>query len=174
MTVPKAVPAANPFWTFSLDLYRAPEVQRACIDLQDGSGVDVNVMLFLLYLASRGRRVSPAEVARIVSAIEPWKAGVVVPLRTARRNLKAPPAPIDARGAEALRQTVKTAELAAERLQQDALYSHFGPATWPKADPVAPALAAAANLGSYGTVLGRPLAPEPVAAMLSALKTQME
>ena len=47
-----ATPSAqgSPFWRFSLRLYRAPGVGDACIALQETSGVDVNLLLFLLWL----------------------------------------------------------------------------------------------------------------------------
>lgn len=166
MSAPQPSPN-NPFWNFSLGIYRSPQVQKACLELQDGCGVDVNIMLFMLYLASCGRQLTAADVGRLLSVIDPWKASVVVPLRTARRALKEPPAQFDAKGSDALRQSIKTAELEAERLQQDALYHAFGPKAWPQA-PVAPQLAANANLGSYGHALGRELAQAPVGVMLSA------
>jgi hypothetical protein len=50
----------NPFWTFSLEIYSSKAVQEACVELQDVSGVDVNVMLYVLWLADRGRRLSVA------------------------------------------------------------------------------------------------------------------
>ena len=42
----------NPFWDFSLKLYASPAVQTACLDLQDDCGVDVNVLLYMLWQAS--------------------------------------------------------------------------------------------------------------------------
>ncbi len=52
----------TPFWTFSLGYYRGAGVSEACLELQDNCGVDVNVVLFLLWMASLKRRVAPADV----------------------------------------------------------------------------------------------------------------
>ena len=39
----------SPFWRFSLRFYRQPRVADACIALQEESGVDVNLLLYLLW-----------------------------------------------------------------------------------------------------------------------------
>lgn len=158
----------NPFWDFSLRVYSSPAVQKACVDLQDGSGVDVNVLLYMLWHASRGRQLTAADAKAVLDALEAWRVDVVVPLRTARRNLKAPPAAVDAAGAEALRAIVKKAELEAERLQQAALYAMKLPS---EAAVQASGVRAAgeANVAAYANALGRPLAAAPVGVMLDAL-----
>src|SRR4051794_37663070 len=75
-------PAPSPFWTFSLRLYGTAGVPPACIALQDAGGVDVNLLLFLLFCARAGRRLGAADVGKIVSTVDPWRNEVVVPLRT--------------------------------------------------------------------------------------------
>ena len=48
------------FWRFSLSLYRMDGVPPACIALQDGHGLDVNIMLFALVAGiARTRAWSP-------------------------------------------------------------------------------------------------------------------
>ena len=93
-----------------------------CLELQDRFGIDVNVLLFLLWAAHNHRKVSPGEVHFIVTAVESWSASVVVPLRGVRRFLRTPPGIVDEDAAAALRQHVKQVELESERLQQEALY----------------------------------------------------
>jgi len=39
----------SPFWRFSLHFYRQPKVADTCIALQEEAGVDVNLLLFLLW-----------------------------------------------------------------------------------------------------------------------------
>ena len=41
----------NEFWRFSLEVYQDEEVQRLCLSLQDDYGLDVNVVLFCLWLS---------------------------------------------------------------------------------------------------------------------------
>jgi uncharacterized protein (TIGR02444 family) len=114
--------AASPFWRFSLAFYRQPGVADACIRLQEEAGVDVNLLLFLLWQATRKRALSADEVQALERRVAPWREDVVVALRAVRRALKSPPALILAATAELFRTRIKAAELEAERLQQEAMY----------------------------------------------------
>ena len=58
----------SPFWQFSLRFYRQPQVADTCIALQEERGVDVNLLLFLLWQATRKRAFTAAEVAEIERA----------------------------------------------------------------------------------------------------------
>ena len=162
----EAKKTASPFWRFSLRIYGTPGVPAACLTLQDGSGVDVNVLLFGLFAASQGRQLASADVAAIAAAIEPWKLQAVVPLRGVRRFLKDTPAGFEAQDIPALRQRVKMMELEAERLQQEVLYS-----SWPMEALGAPApslQAARANVGAYASALGAQFDSGAVDCLLAA------
>ena len=174
MTEPKPAPArgGNPFWDFSLALYASPQVQKACLELQDGCGVDVNVLLYMLWHGANRRRLTIEDVGAVLAAVEPWRVDVVVPLRSARRNLKQPAPAIEPKGAETLRAIVKTAELEAERLQQAALYTLQLPSAASPA-AVSPRAAAAANAAAYAAALARPLARAPRDVMLDVLEARI-
>lgn len=143
----------SPFWRFSLRFYAVPGVAPACIALQDEAGVDVNLLLFLLWTASRGRALDKAEVADLDRRVGVWRDLAVIPLRTLRRALRAPPSVVGADAAEGLRTRIKAAELEAERVQQEALFqlAEAGPIGRPAASPEA---AARASLAAYQAVLG--------------------
>lgn len=157
---------ASPFWRFSLRIYGMPGVPPACLTLQDGSGVDVNVLLFGLFAASQGRRLSAGDMAAIAAAIDPWRLNAVVPLRGVRRFLKDIPAGFEAQDIPALRQRVKMMELEAERLQQEVLYS-----SWPMdrlGVPAPASEAARANVEAYATTLGAEFDSGAVDRLLAA------
>ena len=78
----------SPFWRFSLRFYGRPGVADACLSLQDQAGADVNLLLFLLFLAERKRQLDAAEIARFDAAVSQWRDSVVKPLRALRRGLK--------------------------------------------------------------------------------------
>ena len=73
------------FWRFSLRFYALPNVAPACLELQDKAGVDVNLMLFLLFLADNNRTLTRDDVARLDAEIAPWREHVVMPLRDLQR-----------------------------------------------------------------------------------------
>ncbi len=153
MTEPQTNTATDtPFWRFSLHFYRQPGIAEACIALQDECGVDVNLMLFLLWLAAAKRQLSMAEVKELDASVRAWRELTIIPIRNLRRALKGAVTAVDANKQEAFRTKVKAIELEAERLQQEALdgqssSTRFGS----EADAED---AARANLAAYERVLG--------------------
>ena len=158
---------ASPFWTFSLSFYRMDGVAPACIEVQDKAGVDVNILLFVLFLASRGRALQTADVADIDTALKGWRDDVVIPLRAVRRVLRTPEKTVDPAQVAALRERIKAVELEAERLQQEALYALRPPEAWGAAQT--PALAGAANVAAYAAWLGADLPAAAIETMLRQL-----
>ena len=154
------------FWRFSLSLYRMEGVPPACIALQDGHGLDVNLMLFALWLASQGRSIAAAEMTEADEAVGAWRSEAVVALRGVRRFLREPPAALDSRAAAALRERIKAVELESERLQQEALFALRPAAEWGVA--CAPDRAGALNMDACALSIGATFADAPRTAILAA------
>jgi uncharacterized protein (TIGR02444 family) len=156
----------TPFWRFSLNLYRQAGVSNACIALQDGCGVDVNLLLFLFWLASDDRQLSAADVKLLDDNVRDWRNLTIIPIRDARRKLKDAATLVEPGRQEAFRNKVKVIELEAESLQQEALYefSRSGPLGM-----AAPAAAAArANIAAYQGVLGVSFPNQAIGTLLGA------
>ena len=113
--------AESAFWRFSLRFYGRPQIAPACHALQDNGGADVNVLLFLLFLANRKRQVSADEVARLDAAVAQWREAVVKPLRDLRRGLKQGVEFIPGAIAETFRAQIKRLELESEQIEQHRL-----------------------------------------------------
>src|SRR6202521_5828523 len=145
--------AGSPFWRFSLRFYRQPGVADACIALQDGCGVDVNILLFFLWLASTGQRIGLPEARAVCAQAGPWRDDVVVPLRTLRRKLKDGSALVERNMAELFRTRIKAVELESERLQQAALFALAAGLTTEGAPTVE--AAARANVAAYQHAMAR-------------------
>lgn len=146
------------FWTFSLEIYADPRVQKECLALQDDVGVDVNLLLFCTYMgASYGAILSDAALRQAADHVVVWYNDIVKALRGARRVLKpyaTGPSPIlDA--ATALREKLKVIELEAERIEHTLLETwgleRLG--TFQYAEPSA---AVSANIGALLTMHGEP------------------
>jgi uncharacterized protein (TIGR02444 family) len=157
----------SPFWRFSLRFYRVPKVADACIALQEQAGIDVNLLMFLLWQATHKRALSLIEVGELESRIGPWREATVIPLRGVRRALKTPPALVAPTTAEAFRTRIKAVELEAERLQQEAMYelaraSSFGRAAASAED------AARTNVATYATIARKPFPADAVETLLAA------
>jgi uncharacterized protein (TIGR02444 family) len=162
-----AAAVGSPFWRFSLQFYRQPAVAAACLILQDEAGVDVNVLLFLLWCATLRRRLSATEIGDLSRDCEAWSRAAVIPLRALRRALKALPPLIAAGEAEAFRSKIKAVELEAERLQQEAMYQRMQSAKLGE-EVHSSAAAAAANIAAYQTVRAAKPFPEPAVQIVLA------
>jgi uncharacterized protein (TIGR02444 family) len=145
-------PTETPFWRFSLKLYRQTGVSDACIALQDRFGVDVNLLLFLFWLASDDRQLSADEVKMLDDNVRDWRNLTIVPIRDARRKLKGAVTLVEAGKQEEFRDKVKAVELEAERLQQEALYEFSR--SGPLGTATSRSAAARANVAAYENVLG--------------------
>ena len=117
--------AANPdLWAFSLAFYGQPGVAVALIALQDGAGLDVNLMLFAMWLGLSGRgRLDGMRAADAERAVRTIRAEVIEPLRRMRRRLAAA-AESDLR---VLRDKLKALELDGEKAAQERLAAIAGP-----------------------------------------------
>ncbi len=81
----------TPFWRFSLHFYRQPGVSDACIALQDDCGVDVNLLLFLFWLADDGQLLSADEVKKLDDKVRDWRNLTIIPIRdTSAASSRAP------------------------------------------------------------------------------------
>lgn len=129
-------PFNNPFWEYSLRLYRGQPVQSLCLELQDRHGGNVNVLLWACWLETQGRVLSVETLAQAIEQLQLWERSVVQPLRQLRRAIKSghdwalpEVAPT--------REAVKAAEVNAEQLEQRWLYERSGVVVEGKGDNVA-------------------------------------
>ena len=159
--------AGSPFWRFSLRFYRQSGVADACIALQDGCGVDVNILLFLLWLATQRRRIGTDEVTAVCAKAGPWRDDVVAPLRGLRRRLKDGAPLVEGNTAELFRTRIKAVELEAERLQQEALFALTQ--NLATTDEPSVEAAARANVAAYERLAGRAFTPAAVDVLVAAL-----
>jgi uncharacterized protein (TIGR02444 family) len=156
-------PAAE-LWRFSLAVYGRPGVASACLALQDGPGLDVNLLLFCCWAGLRGHRLSGRELGAAAAVADPWQREIVAPLRAIRRRLKQAPG-LEPAVSAAVYARAKALELAAEEAEQRLLAASvpFAPREAGDADQAA---CAAANLKLYAAAAA---AAAGAAAELAAL-----
>lgn len=110
----------NPFWDYSLKLYRRSGVAPLCIDLQDRCGANVNLLLFACWVGNLGRQLDEDQLRAAAAEISDWNNRVTQPLRTRRRAIDRA-----ARGAAQEKQRLLAAELDAEREEQIRLLNWY-------------------------------------------------
>lgn len=109
----------NEFWAFSLVAYAADGVADGALAVQDEMGLDVNVLLYAGWLASRNQILSSAHLVALEARIDLWRRRVVLPLRALRRALR------DYPEASVIRERIKALELQSERQQQDMMWEFY-------------------------------------------------
>jgi uncharacterized protein (TIGR02444 family) len=169
MTDKQTATEITPFWRFSLHFYRQAGVSDACIALQDDCGVDVNLLLFLFWLADDGRQLSADEVRKLDDTVRSWRELTIIPIRDARRKLKGARTMVEAGRQEAFRNKVKAVELDAERLQQEALYESTR--SGPLGKPADPRAAARGNVAAYEGAIGTTFPKGAADVLLRAFDT---
>jgi uncharacterized protein (TIGR02444 family) len=123
-------------WRFALSFYRQPEVAPACLALQEEVGVDVGILIFVVFAAARGVELSDADLDEADRLVTGWRSEVVVPLRRLRRQLKTGPAPAPTTVTDALRGKIKSIELEAEQIELSLLENWLTSRDRKTADPV--------------------------------------
>jgi uncharacterized protein (TIGR02444 family) len=107
----------TPLWDWVLGAYERPGVAETCLKLQDEHGQNTSLLLWAL----RARPAAGAALDRAAKVARAWDETVLHPLRTVRRQLKAPCPPVEDLAREGLRADVKAAELRAERVLVETL-----------------------------------------------------
>ncbi len=121
-------------WTFAVQLYQHDSVKQNCLALQDSAGVDVCLLLAVVWLGRCEFTLPEDDLDVLITAINGWQQQVTVPLRSIRREALAPEALlIEAGIGEAMRalgDKVQQAELSAERVALGRLSSLAKESRW--------------------------------------------
>jgi len=109
------------FWDFSNQLYDMDGVAEICLYLQDEYDLDVNLILFCIWMAQYPSEPSDEAWEKILLFSRDWKNNVVQPLRNTRQWMKNYSDLQDSNSFGELREQIKLKELDAEKLQQETL-----------------------------------------------------
>lgn len=114
------------FWSVSLRLYALKKVEHACLCLQDQYACNVNFLLFCCWMAWRSNAILDiATLNRLIHAVSHFHGDVILPLRSARRQLSHQIAQIDTKPLEMLKCQLASLELQAERVEQSIIVSQY-------------------------------------------------
>lgn len=99
----------NTFWQFALSLYGKAGVAQKLLQLQDQFGLDINVLLYMVWLGNEGIALNDESIQPMLTLAFDWQQNIMQPLRRARREIKA------RLGDGAQYQKAKSLELAVEQ-----------------------------------------------------------
>jgi len=130
------------FWSFTLAFYGRDGVSPALIALQDRFGHDVNLLLYACWLGlHEGVALTAAERGAAAERVRGWRESVLIPLRGARRGIKA----AAVAGTDSVYSAAKSLEISAEQVAQR-LMAEGAPAAKPGVALAERRRLAAANL----------------------------
>ena len=109
------------YWDWAIEVHGREGVDAALNALQDDHGQCVAYLLWAAWAAAGGRVLPPEILAQGAALARHWEGAATRPLRASRRNLKTPAPPITEEARNALREQVRKAEFAAERLLMETL-----------------------------------------------------
>jgi uncharacterized protein (TIGR02444 family) len=145
----------HPFWDFSLSIYRKPGVADACLFVQDRYGLNVNLVLFCVWIAdSGGGALTAAHIGKALRRIADWEEHVIMPLREIRRTCRREALGVPEFLLQLFQPQIETAELEAEHVEQLVLAElarSLAPSALASSDdaPDAPASDAVRSLKAY-------------------------
>lgn len=120
------MPKSQEFWDFSVRTYYRAGVQEAFLALQNERGVDINMLLFCIWLGRTHGVFSDSLFSSTCDFSARWAQHVVAPLRAVRTWMKGTgchDGKVAAQDCMDLREKVKGVEFAAEKLQEEVLES---------------------------------------------------
>ncbi|TNF65369.1 MAG: TIGR02444 family protein [Gammaproteobacteria bacterium] len=108
----------NPFWQFSLKLYKNKQIESALINLQEQYDLNINCILFALWLAYVDIQLQPNEFQDIIKSVEVMQSNITKVIRKARKSVKLN----QSQYPDMFYQNLLQIELESEALQQQKLY----------------------------------------------------
>jgi len=118
----------NPFWDYSLRLYKQQGVSGICLSWQDTFGANVNLLLFCCWVASKNGLLDEQTLSDLSVLVANWEERTVQRIRRLRRQVKGLPEPDEIQYFQhnAVQkqwyQELLKAELLAEQVEQRQLY----------------------------------------------------
>jgi len=162
--------SAPPIWDFVLGYYKQQGVSEAAIALQDSAGVDVNMILFLMWLSAQKKTLAAADVKTAGEKSIGWQHSVVVPIRAIRRLLKENAPLVEQEAALAYRKKVQALEIEGEQLQLQSMAAM----ALKTASAASPEAAARDNLSAFQSASGKTFPQAAVDGFVRALKAMTD
>ena len=109
----------SPLWQFSNNIYRKEGVSEILLHLQDKFFIDVNMILFVAWLASINRSLTASDIQDAQKLVSLWRTKVIVPVRKIRRSIR------DFSGTDYLYEDVKKLEIETEKEELKILFDNY-------------------------------------------------
>ncbi len=114
-SLPSDIPLDNPFWQFSLGIWKNTHCQTVLLDLQNKEHWAINQLLFACWCGLKKCNTKHLSASALIQA-QQWQQDWVSPLRNQRQNLR------NQSWQKQLKQALQQVELFAEQVEQGLLF----------------------------------------------------
>ncbi|WP_095448690.1 TIGR02444 family protein [Ochrobactrum quorumnocens] len=111
------IDSQSELWSFMLKLYAEPGIPHALLGLQDDHAIDVPFFLAVLHAVTTNHHVTAKAVSALYAEVQEWREKIVIPLRAVRKALKVHSWITRFESTSAFRETIKSVELNAEKIE---------------------------------------------------------
>lgn len=108
-------------WAYATDVWRRPDVEPACLELQNAYGHSPPLLLWRLWAIEQRRPLDIATIENAVAATRRWENTVTRPLRAVHQSMKSALPVVHDQARADIRGKIRAVELDAERALLDAL-----------------------------------------------------
>lgn len=115
---------AADFWNAAVTLYSEPSVQKCCLQAQDKQGINVNLLLLMMWLENQSHPLSLSQYNQLKATLEPFNKAFTAPLRYQRRRLSEHPQ-LPEKSRKQLKEKLLAAELILEAEEQVLLITRY-------------------------------------------------
>ncbi|RUO26742.1 TIGR02444 family protein [Aliidiomarina minuta] len=112
------------FWDAAAQLYAEPQVQKCCLQAQDKQGINVNLLLFMMWLEKQSKMLSLSHYDQLKAALESFNKQFTAPLRNQRRRLSEHPQ-LSVKSRQQLKEKLLAAELILEAEEQALMIARY-------------------------------------------------
>ena len=75
------------FWDYSTHIWTLPDVEKACLDLQNNHDINVNILMYCCWVADKNLTLNDDDIQALVDTIQPWHI-IIKPLRESRKMMQ--------------------------------------------------------------------------------------
>lgn len=106
------------FWNYSCEKFAHKDIERLCLDLQNGFQCDVNMLLLICWLNHKNKKADDVNfISSATRLSQEWQQGVIEPLRNVRKQITT----LKGIDAKKIKKSLLKSELEAEKSEQSAL-----------------------------------------------------
>jgi len=114
------------FWNYSSQIWKLPDVENICLELQNNYDINVNLILYCCWVGDKNLNLNDDDLQILLDTIQPWQT-MIKPLRDSRKMMQQQLIAMPANMLDQTIENISEMELNAEHMSQLALEKALKP-----------------------------------------------